>query len=93
MKRTGIPVPQFDCLREDRVESGTVRLEVVDGVEGPCLGVTGPDRRGGFRIAGPKPWGGGRVVHEFTVRGECNLQELKKAVDAALSEDKEREDG
>ena len=34
-------------------------FEVIAGVEGPCLALDGT------RIAGPKPWGGGRVVEEF----------------------------
>ncbi len=32
----------------------TVRIEIVAGVEGSC-------------VAGPKPWGGGRVTHDFKV--------------------------
>lgn len=41
-------------------------FEVISGVDGPCLSVvTGP--RSGFRLDGPKPWGGGSVKHTFTV--------------------------
>jgi hypothetical protein len=36
-------------------------VEVISGVEGHCLVVDGT------RIAGPKPWGGGRVVHTWKV--------------------------
>ena len=39
----------------------TIRVEVISGVEGPCLSVNS------LRVAGPKPWGGGRVIHAFDV--------------------------
>ena len=38
-----------------------MRVEVIKGVEGLCLAID--DRR----VAGPKPWGGGHVIHSFTV--------------------------
>ena len=37
-------------------------FEVVRGVEGDCLVLDGT------RIAGPKPWGGGRVIKEWHVK-------------------------
>ena len=48
----------------------TAIVEVVNGVEGPSLYIG--DEDGGYRLAGPKPWGGGRTIHKFTV----NLDEL-----------------
>lgn len=42
-----------------------VKIEVVRGVEGPCLVVRAD--YGGHRVAGPKPWGGGQIIHTFVV--------------------------
>jgi hypothetical protein len=36
-----------------------IEIEVVSGVEGPSIYIAG------FRIAGPKPWGGGRIIHKW----------------------------
>ena len=41
--------------------SDTCAIDVIDGVEGPCLAIDD------YRIAGPKPWGGGHVIHSWTV--------------------------
>lgn len=48
------------------------RFEVIHGVEGCCLALDDT------RIAGPKPWGGGTVIHAWetdkeygVLRGEC----------------------
>lgn len=50
----------------DKLKLGQVWVEVVSGVEGPCLCVS--DESGsGLRIAGPKPWGGGTIIHRFKV--------------------------
>jgi hypothetical protein len=38
---------------------GEVNIVVLAGVEGPSVYVNE------IRVAGPKPWGGGRVLHEF----------------------------
>lgn len=35
------------------------KFEVIRGVEGCCLALDGT------RIAGPKPWGGGKVIHTW----------------------------
>lgn len=43
-------------------------FEVISGPEGACLAMAPKDSAGSTRIAGPKPWGGGRVVHSFDVR-------------------------
>lgn len=57
------------------MKQGFVMVEVVNGVEGPSLYVG--DKSSGYRIAGPKPWGGGRTIHRFTV----NVDELRKQLD------------
>jgi hypothetical protein len=54
------------------MKKGTAIFEVVAGVEGPSLYVG--DEGGGHRLAGPKPWGGGRTTHKFIV----NIAELRK---------------
>lgn len=36
-----------------------VNVEVISGVEGPCLSINE------YRVAGPKPWGGGQVTKSW----------------------------
>ena len=48
-------------------------LIVSDGVEGPCVYLND------FRIAGPKPWGGGETLYSFKVSRE----DLYKALELA----------
>jgi hypothetical protein len=43
------------------------RVEYIDGVEGPCLALAPSSKDGGMRFAGPKPWGGGRIVRTWAV--------------------------
>jgi len=51
-----------------------VDIEVVNGVEGPSLCING------YRVAGPKPWGGGHVITTWRVKA-ANLREyLKRAM-------------
>lgn len=54
---------------------GTVLVEVVSGSAGACLCVG--DDKGGDRVAGPKPWGGGVTIHTFRV----DIAELRKVLD------------
>lgn len=37
------------------------KIELIKGVEGRCICIDG------YRIAGPKPWGGGNVVQTWNV--------------------------
>lgn len=53
-----------------------VDVEVVSGVEGPSLYVG--DGSTGERVAGPKPWGGGRTTHKFRVRAEDLIRLAKQ---------------
>lgn len=46
------------------------QLEIVHGVAGACVTLNG------YRIAGPKPWGGGRVVMNFKTTNE----DLERAI-------------
>lgn len=48
-----------------KIKPGHVLVEVVQGVEGPSLSIGDNDT--GERVAGPKPWGGGRTIHSFQV--------------------------
>ena len=57
------------------MDKGFVFIEVVSGIEGPSLYVGDEDT--GHRLAGPKPWGGGRTLHQFRV----NADELRKQLD------------
>ena len=51
-------------------------FEVISGVEGRCLAVT--DKKGVclHRIAGPKPWGGGKTVCSFEVSRDELMKQL-----------------
>jgi hypothetical protein len=42
-------------------EDSTVTIMLIHGVEGDCLAIDG------FRVWGPKPWGGGTIVKEWEV--------------------------
>ncbi len=57
------------------MSSDDVFVEVVDGVEGPCLVINE------LRVAGPKPWGGGTVVQSWRVS--------RDQINEALMESKE----
>ena len=60
------------------------KLELVSGVEGPCLCLDD------YRIAGPKPWGGGLVTNTLWV----DKSDLLSAIDRALGIEKaEQPDG
>jgi hypothetical protein len=58
------------------MKKGTVIFEVVAGVEGPSFYIG--DDYSGHRLAGPKPWGGGRTLHKFIV----NIAELREELDS-----------
>ena len=53
-----------------------INVEVISGVEGPCLSIG--NESGGRRIAGPKPWGGGNAIHSFTVSVEELIEYANK---------------
>jgi len=58
------------------LNSGHVFIEVIAGCEGPSLSIG--DGETGYRLSGPKPWGGGRTTHQFQVR----IDELQRELDA-----------
>jgi len=41
-------------------------IDIIGGVEGSCVALSHEDDEGGTRIAGPKPWGGGRIKKRYT---------------------------
>ena len=51
-------------------KSKTVTLELVDGVEGPSVYLAD------YRIAGPKPWGGGKVK----ARWKADVASVRRAL-------------
>lgn len=56
-----------------------VIIEVVDGVQGRSLYIG--DENSGHRLAGPKPWGGGEVIHSFEVDADELMDELKSLIE------------
>jgi len=51
-----------------------IKMEVIGGAEGPCLCIMDDD--GGYRLAGPKAWGGGTVLYSFEVCPKELMKEL-----------------
>ena len=45
----------------------SILLEVVSGAEGPHISLSSDNGQSGYRIAGPKAWGGGRTIHKFNI--------------------------
>lgn len=65
-------------------------MEMIDGVEGPCLAIG--KEYGSRRFVGPKPWGGGCTVREWKM-DERALRELRAEIDKLLPNPKEDGDG
>lgn len=61
----------------------TVEIIVSSGVEGPSLYVDG------LRVAGPKPWGGGKTLHRWIV----DRTQLHEDMAGLLSRDAARKGG
>ncbi len=58
-------------------------IVLIGGVEGNCVCIAHEKDRDGRRVAGPKPWGGGRVVKKFTtdldnILDAIPIDEIKK---------------
>lgn len=53
---------------------GCVFIDICEGVEGPSVSIG--DNNGGYRVAGPKPWGGGQTSRRFT----ASIEDLKEAI-------------
>lgn len=58
------------------------KLEIIRGVEGPCISLND------YRIAGPKPWGGGTVTKSFTV----DINDLIRAIPGLIYTGEEEEE-
>ncbi|WP_063545451.1 hypothetical protein [Pseudomonas putida] len=66
-----------------KIKPGHVLVEVVQGVEGPSLSIGDNDT--GERVAGPKPWGGGRTIHSFQVAAKDLVRLAKEYASAEPS--------
>lgn len=53
-----------------------VIIEIIKGVEGNSLYIGDSDT--GERIAGPKPWGGGRTIQSFRVKADDLIRLAKE---------------
>lgn len=55
---------------------GCVFIDICEGVEGPSVYIGDCDT--GYRVAGPKPWGGGTTSRRFTAK----VEDLKRAIES-----------
>lgn len=62
-----------------------LRFEVVSGCEGPSLYISTDGGETRTRIAGPKPWGGGKTKYVFRVP-EHALDDIEAAIKEASDE-------
>jgi hypothetical protein len=62
-----------------------VKIEVVSGVEGPSVYIND------MRVAGPKPWGGGKVIYLFKAEARHILEALPdlRSRDSVTEDNKE----
>jgi len=52
-----------------------------------CSGVAGNSLRiNDFRVAGPKPWGGGETIKEWNITDPEDLRYIRDEIDAELKE-------
>lgn len=52
-----------------------VTIEVINGCEGKCIAINN------YRVAGPKPWGGGTVEKSWTVEKREILRAIHVKID------------
>jgi hypothetical protein len=78
--KTAKEVRAILVAKPKKVEDDPVYVEVVSGVEGASLYLDG------YRLAGPKPWGGGAVLYRFEVRDDKDAKILRGAVKKILRE-------
>ena len=60
-----------------------IKIEVIAGVEGACLAINNT------RVAGPKPWGGGRITNTFVsdqdrILGALNIKHVLEQIDKEI---------
>lgn len=56
--------------------AGSVFIDICEGVEGPSVYICDSDT--GYRVAGPKPWGGGTTSRRFTAK----VEDIKRALES-----------
>lgn len=54
-----------------------IMIELVEGAEGDSLCLCGKDGSG-KRIAGPKPWGGGRTIEKWEVKTDALIEAIEQ---------------
>ena len=47
-----------------------IKIEIISGVEGDCICING------YRVAGPKPWGGGKITKTW----DAQLSDIEEAI-------------
>ena len=65
------------ALPPARGSADGVIVEIIEGVGGPCVAIN--DRR----VAGPKPWGGGKVIMRWKTTREQIMASLPNVQDQA----------
>ena len=68
-----------------------VVFEAIRGPEGTCLAVGAGDDIS-TRLAGPKPWGGGTVIHRWEVSVGNVLEEVSRAAGLLAENGDENDD-
>lgn len=63
-------------MEPERIAEKTYQMELIHGVEGDCISLNN------YRIAGPKPWGGGQVTRAWRV----SVADLQRAIPELAAE-------
>jgi hypothetical protein len=64
-------------------------IDFVEGCEGDSLSIGNEDDKGygtGRRIAGPKPWGGGKILRSFKI-DPCEIMYILKEINCVYPEE------
>jgi hypothetical protein len=58
---------------EEKKTVDKISIDIVDGVEGLSLYIND------YRVAGPKPWGGGTIKKQWRVKKETFIDSLQRS--------------
>ncbi len=72
--------PSAKQIAREFKEGHMIEIMVVKGVEGPSLYINN------YRVAGPKPWGGGPAIMTWKIENE----RLEKDLQEAMKQPKQR---